>query len=332
MDTALRYTIARLFLPLNQIGLAMHTVSGRSLLGLSLALFTSVMWGLLPIALKDVLVAMDAYTITFYRFFSAGLILLIWLAAKKALPVKRQFVGSSLGVLAIAALCLTLNYGSYIVGLELLEPKAAQVVIQLAPFLLLLGSVWLFKESFSRWQGVGAVALVIGLLLFFNQRVELLLTGLGQYTQGIIWIAFAAVVWAIYALLQKLLLKHFTSIQLLMMINLSGGALFWFLATPAQVFELTNWQLLMLLFCCLNTVFAYSAFAEALAHWEASKISAVLALTPLITIITLDFLAWRWPEFYESVHLNLLALLGAALVITGSMLAALGKRKLTEKQ
>lgn len=297
------------------------------MLGLSLALLTTLLWGLLPIALKDVLVVMDPYTITFYRFLSSGLILLVWLGARKGMPSKRQFVGWGPILLIVACLGLSLNYGGYLVGLELLEPKTAQVLIQLAPFLLLVGSVWLFKESFSYLQSLGALALVIGLGLFFNQRLEALLAGLGEYTIGVLWIIFAAVTWTVYALIQKLLLKHFTSVQLLMMINLFGGVAFWSLATPEQVWQLNTWQWAMLIFCCLNTVFAYGAFAEALAHWEASKVSAVLAVTPLITISVLDFLAWQWPEHYEYMHLNLLALLGALLVIGGSMIAALGKKK-----
>ncbi len=305
----------------------MHAVSGRFWLGLSLALVTTFLWGLLPIALKDVLVVMDPYTITFYRFFSSGVLLLIWLAARKGLPRRKQFIGWTPLVLLASACGLTLNYGGYLTGLDLLEPKAAQILIQLAPFLLLLGGVWFFKESFSWLQGLGSLTLLIGLLLFFNQRFELLSVADGHYTQGLLWVVFAAVTWAVYALLQKLLLKNFTSVQLMMMINLFGGIAFWTLATPSQVTGLTPWQWAMLIFCCLNTVVAYGAFAEALAHWEASKVSAVLAMTPLVTIWVLDFMAWQWPQYYQSEHLNWLALLGAALVILGSAVASLAKRK-----
>ncbi|MCM2679458.1 DMT family transporter [Echinimonas agarilytica] len=305
----------------------MHTVSGRSFFGFSLAMLTMVLWGLLPIALKDVLAVMDPLTITFYRFSSAGVILAIWLAARKGLPNVRQFRKPVSAVLLIAALALSINYGTYLIGLDYLEPKSAQIIIQLAPFLLLIGSVIWFKEPFSKLQSFGVVALLVGLLMFFNQRVGELLGSFGTYTQGVLWIVFAAVMWAIYALLQKQLLRHFTSVQLMMMINLFGGVCFFMLATPDQVLELNQWQLLMLLFCCLNTVIAYGAFAEALAHWEASKVSAVLAATPLVSIGVIDLLAWQWPEYYQSLHLNILALIGAVMVIIGSAVAALGKPK-----
>ncbi|GGA70247.1 membrane protein [Neiella marina] len=304
----------------------MHTVSGRSVFGFSLAMLTSIMWGVLPIALKDVLTDVDPYTITFFRFMSSGLILACWLSFRGGLPTARQFNRPiAIGVF-VAALSLSLNYGGYLIGLDYLEPKAAQVIIQLAPFLLLIGSVIWFKEQFSMWQSLGAITLLVGLMLFFNQRAAELIAGLGSYTLGVLWIVFAAFTWAVYALIQKGLLRHFTSVQLLMVFNLFGGIAFLFLATPSQVLALNAWQWAMLIFCCLNTVIAYGAFAEAMNHWQASKVSAVLAITPLITIVVIDILAWWLPQYYQAEQLNMLAMFGAAMVIVGSIVAALGKR------
>ena len=40
----------------------------------------------------------------------------------------------------------------------------------------------------------------------------------------------------------------------------------------------------LLAYCALNTLVAYGAFAEALAHWEASRVSTILATTPLLSL------------------------------------------------
>ena len=90
---------------------------------------------------------------------------------------------------------------------------------------------------------------------------------------------------------------------------------------PLATFSTLQWGLL--LFCCLNTVVAYGAFAEALHHWEASKVSAVLAITPLITIGSAKLLAWIWPELVRAQELNGWSLVGACLVVAGSALTAL---------
>jgi len=48
--------------------------------------------------------------------------------------------------------------------------------------------------------------------------------------------------------------------------------------------QLTQLQLWLLVFCCINTLIAYGCFAEAMNLWDASKVSATLALAPLFTI------------------------------------------------
>ena len=60
----------RPFLP--PIESTMHVSSGRWLFGLLLALTTAVLWGILPIKLKEVLQVMDPITVTWYRLLVSG--------------------------------------------------------------------------------------------------------------------------------------------------------------------------------------------------------------------------------------------------------------------
>ena len=73
--------------------------------------------------------------------------------------------------LLVAGLLLRGNYGLYISGLERTTPEAAQVMIQVAPMLLLLAGIFLFKESFSLTQWFGFFAFGSGLVLFFNHHL-----------------------------------------------------------------------------------------------------------------------------------------------------------------
>lgn len=57
----------------------------QPLLGFTFALITAMAWGSLPIALKQVLSAMNAQTIVWYRFVVATIALFILLAYKKLL-------------------------------------------------------------------------------------------------------------------------------------------------------------------------------------------------------------------------------------------------------
>jgi drug/metabolite transporter (DMT)-like permease len=86
----------------------------------------------------------------------------------------------------------------------------------------------------------------------------------------------------------------------------------------------------MLLFCCANTLIGYGAFAEALEHWEISRVSAVLSLAPLITLTGMWLVEYLFPGVVEPEGLNTLSILGALLVVAGSALSALGARDAVE--
>jgi drug/metabolite transporter (DMT)-like permease len=302
----------------------MHVSSGRWLYGLSLALVTAVLWGILPVKLKQVLQVMDPVTVTWFRLLVSGSLLFIWLASVGRLPSFKTLGPKSKGLLALAVCGLVGNYVLYLIGLKMLSPGTTQLVIQMGPVLLLISSIFLFKERFSLGQGVGLLLLLIGFGLFFNQRLMELLTSLGDYTVGILTVLLASVVWTVYGLSQKQLLTVWNSLQVMMVIYLFCALLVTPWAHPMEVLQLSPLQGWLLLACCLNTLVAYGAFAEALAHWEASRVSATLAITPLVTFVSVATAAWLWPEYVHAEDINGLGYTGALLVVLGSALTALG--------
>ncbi|MCY1396085.1 putative inner membrane transporter YhbE [compost metagenome] len=302
----------------------MHISSGRWAYGLFLSLLTAFLWGILPIKLKQVLQAMDPVTVTWFRLLVSGGLLFIYLAAVKRLPSFKPLGRSGMGLVALSVCGLVGNYVCYLLGLRLVSPGTAQLVIQMGPILLLLGSVFIFKERFSLAQGIGLALLLIGFGLFFNQRLEELLTSLSQYTAGVLITLLAATVWTFYALGQKQLLTVWNSVQVMMVIYLLCALLLTPWAKPMEALQLSPVQGWLLLACCLNTLVAYGAFAEALAHWEASRVSATLAITPLVTFAAVAVAARIWPEYVPNEEINGLGYGGALLVVLGSALTALG--------
>ena len=125
----------------------MHTTTGNWRLGLAMALATTFMWGVLPVALAGLMAALDPVTVTFLRFGLAAIALAPWLAWKGRLPRLSSLRSRRLW---LAGLLLCGNYICYIVGLKMTTPEAAQVMIQLAPMLLLLSGVVVFREQFCR--------------------------------------------------------------------------------------------------------------------------------------------------------------------------------------
>lgn len=302
----------------------MHVSSGRWLYGLSLALVTAVLWGILPVKLKQVLQVMDPVTVTWFRLLVSGSLLFIWLASVGRLPSFNVLGRKGKGLVALAVCGLVGNYVLYLIGLKMLSPGTTQLVIQMGPVLLLISSIFLFKERFSLGQGIGLLVLLIGFGLFFNQRLIELLTSLGDYTAGILTVLLASTVWAFYGLSQKQLLTVWNSLQVMMVIYLFCALLVTPWAHPMEALQLSPLQGWLLLACCLNTLVAYGAFAEALAHWEASRVSATLAITPLVTFASVATAAWLWPDYVQAEDINGLGYSGAVLVVLGSALTALG--------
>ena len=302
----------------------MHISSGRWVYGLCLALLTALLWGILPVKLKQVLQAMDPVTVTWFRLLVSGSLLFVWLASVKRLPSFKLLGRKGKALVVLAVLGLVGNYMLYLVGLRLLSPGTTQLLIQIGPILLLISSIFLFKERFSLGQGIGLAILLIGFGLLFNQRLVELLTSLGDYTLGVLIVIMASVVWTFYGLSQKQLLTVWNSLQVMMVIYLFCALLITPWAHPPQALQLSPLQGWLLLACCLNTLVAYGAFAEALAHWEASRVSATLALTPLITLASVAIAAWLWPTYVQAEEINALGYGGALLVVLGSALTALG--------
>jgi len=296
-------------------------------LGFTLALTTAALWGLLPIALKVVLQGMDAYTIVWWRFAAAMAGLGVFLALRGALPRLAGKGRAAIALLAIATLTLIGNFVLYLIALDHVTPSVTQVVIQIAPLLLLIGGVLVFHERFVRAQWIGFAVLGAGLLLFFNERLPLLAhpsEGLGL---GVALTFGAGVSWATYGLAQKQLLRHFTAQQVLWMIYVGATVLLLPWAHPAAIRSLDGLQLGMFAFCCVNTLLAYGAFVESLYYWDVSRVSAVLATAPLFTIGAMWAVEHSGLGLVAAEGLNALSVTGALMVVGGSMACALVARK-----
>ena len=310
----------------------MTKLVNNSAKGLTLAMVTAIMWGILPLALKSVLLLMDAYTITWYRFLFAAFFVGILLSVKNKIPHSALKSPSRMKQLLFAAILLSLNYILYLISLHYIPAETAQMLIQMAPFFMLLGSVLILKEHFSRGQMLGSLVLVSGLVLFFNQQF---INNVGldnsDFLLGFVIIFGAAVTWAAYAIIQKQLLGYYSSNQIMWCIYLLSAVFFLPLASPLQIATLDNTALLLLLFCCANTLIAYGTFAKSLEYLPTAKVSATLAVTPLLTVIFATIAELIWPTNFQAQHLNILAYIGAGLVVCGSMLTALGDRIVNRK-
>ncbi|MFC6632631.1 DMT family transporter [Microbulbifer taiwanensis] len=294
--------------------------------GLPLALITAFMWALLPIALKGLLDNISATTATWYRFVGAAVLAGGYYGWSRQLNLRQLFGRALLPFTLCAVTGLLTNYLTYATGLNFITAGAAQIVIQLAPLMLLVSSVLWLGEHFSPRQWLGVAMVAAGLPLFFNQRLPELASGANaDYLLGLGFIVIAAVGWAVYGFFQKKILSRATPQDLLVLIYLAGTLCFLPMAEPLSVVNLDWLGWALLVFLTANTLIAYGAFSKALACWEASRVSATLALVPLMTLALGALIGILWPGYIEVEPLNWISWLGAAAVVCGSLFAAIGK-------
>ncbi len=291
--------------------------------GLLLSLITVLFWSTLPVALKLSLGATDAMTLTWFRFLTAGVFTAVIIIIRNKAAEFKGLKTAQWIWLCLGAVMLIGNYVLFLVGMEMTSPANAQVFIQLAPLLMTLGGVFIFKESFSRFQMFGVVAIVIGLSLFFSDQIQQIIKS--DYTTGI-WVMFAAALsWAIYALIQKKLATVLSSQSILCFIYAFAtvGLFFWSdLDNHANISSLQWWAIA---YACINTVIAYGAFAEALNHWNASRVGMVLALTPVTTLLFINTFAYFFPHLLAAEKIEVVGYMGMVCIVFGSMLASMKK-------
>lgn len=291
--------------------------------GLALSLITVFFWSTLPISLKISLDNVDPWSLTWLRFLTAALFTLLLLLSTKKLSQFKKLQPKHWLMLTIAAVMLVANYLFFLFGMQQTSPANAQVLIQMAPLLMTLGGVLIFKESFHKVQITGAILIIFGLLLFFNDQIDKMIQEV--YIKGFILMFIAAFTWAIYALIQKHLSKLLSSQAILLFIYIFASfTLLW--NTQFNTFSgLTTTQWVAVTYACINTIFAYGAFAEALNHWQASRVGMVLATTPVATLIFINTFAAFFPHLVQPENIQWIGTIGVMLIVSGSIMASLKK-------
>lgn len=304
----------------------LHSTSGKWQLGVGLSLCTCFMWGILPVALAIVVKKLDPYTVCWWRFFIAFISLGIYLVQGKKLVIPQQLPRNYWVLLGIAALFLAFNYQFFLTGLKNTSASNAEVLIQLAPVFFGLTSLIIFREKYNLLQWMGVATLITGLIAYSHDQLQMLISSPQQYLFGNTLLALGALAWAIYALAQKQLLEKLPSSLIMWFIYGICLLLFTPMARPLTIFNLNGLELSLLIFSGFNTLLAYGAFSEALEHLEASRVSAILAITPLVTLISVDLLSLWFPAWVKPEPITIIGIIGAILVVVGAIATTMGKQ------
>jgi drug/metabolite transporter (DMT)-like permease len=296
-----------------------------SVKGILYAIITAVLWGVLAIVLKISLKGMSPADVTWFRFFLAFVVLAGYYIWKK--PYYLRIFKRPPLLLVLATLCLAINYYGFIEGVNLTTPSVAQVFIQIGPVLLAISGFMFFHEKVNWRQITGLLLVLLGLLVFYKEQLHLIITSKNTWQTGVMWVIVAAISWAVYSVLLKVLVLKYPPMQL----NLVIFGLPVLLYLPFVQFahfsgiRIADWAIL--LFLGLNTLFAYGLLALAIQYTEANKISVILVLNPLLTfaimaVINTTGATWINHEYYSAV-----TIFGAIIVLAGAVLTILKKNR-----
>lgn len=289
-------------------------------IGLGLSLLVVFFWSTLPVALNISLSAIDAWTLTWLRFSVAAVLTLIVILMTGSWKALFKLSLKDWLWLLLAGSMLICNYVGFIIGLEKTTPANAQVLIQLAPLLMILGGVFVFKEKFKLIQKFGTVLLVLGLILFFNDQIHNILKA--EYLQGVYILIFAAVTWAVYALIQKKLHAVLSPQVILTTIYILASVVLLPFAHLDHFSKINSDQWWAISYACFNTIGAYAAFAQALKFWQASRVGMVIAMVPVFTLLFINLMSSLFSNLVQSEHINTLGFAGVVLSFQDLLLQA----------
>lgn len=293
--------------------------------GIIYAAITALFWGVLAIALKVIDDDIEPATIVWFRFLLAFLILAAWQAKKNPGSFKLMIKPPLL--LVIATVTLSWNYIGFMMGIHYTTPSNAQLFIQTGPILLALGGIVFFKEKITRLQVIGFAIAIAGMAFFYRDQLVAFFDVQQKYNLGVFYLLTAAVTWAIYALLQKKLVDKFDIQSLNLFIF--GIPILLFLPfinlSSLQNLSLVTW--LILIFVGLNTFFSYTFLSKALQLIEASKVSIIIIINPIITFVSMAVFTWMNVKWIEHERFSVITYIGAFLVIAGAILVAKKQKK-----
>ncbi len=293
--------------------------------GITFAIITAVLWGLLAVGIKIVLVEVDPITVVWVRMSTAAIGLALYFIIRQ--PEAFQVFSKPPKLIWVPAIGLALNYIGYAKGIDLAGPASTQVVIQTGPIILCLAGFFLFKERFVARQKLGFVVAFVGLLFFYQKQISSMDAGQDAFFKGVLVTLGGALAWSVYSISQKAIVKSYP-VQRVNLFIYTFSAVVYAPFVDFSVFAgLSTWMYLALLFLGLNTLVAYGSLGEALKYTDAGKISVIIILNPILTFVLLGVMEWMEVPWIAYANIPFWAYVGALMMLTGAALATIAPKK-----
>ena len=252
------------------------------------------------------------FWLAFFRFFGAGLILLLP-ALHRLRRRQIRLSGRDLGKLAgLGLLGVTLMSGLYHLSLVLLPANVAALLFSCNPVFVVLFAPLFLSETLTVRKLAATVLCLAGIWVMGRDHAD------GVAPVGLLLMLAAIVVFAFYTVFFKQLTPRFGALPVTAFACLSGGLPLLAVACLAEGVPLASYGLSDWLGIAWLTVFAtalaYFLYIYGINHVEAGRGSMAFFMKPFLAAL------FAWLLLGETLPLPVLG--GAALILTG-MLAAL---------
>ncbi len=155
-------------------------------------------------------------------------------------------------------------------------------------------------------QVAGFVLTLFGFWMFYQQHITVGGEDTSQYTKGILLTVSAALTWAVYAAMQKKLVRQHPVTTLNIFIFGLPVLLYLPFANFASLAHLSLGYWLLLIFLGANTLISYVCLSLALKYMEAGKVSVLLIMNPIITFVIMGVLTWLQVTWIAPEHFSVL--------------------------
>lgn len=270
----------------------------------------SVISGLNYAFFKYLLLFLSPVEISFYRFLFASVFFLPFLFFKrhKRVPKKQLPLILILAFLGVFAYQLLLLFGE--TGISAGE---ASFLISMEPLMIGIIAISLSQEKFSLLFLAGVILSTIGIMIL-NYPISF-------FTKSFVFVLLvlaAALVWSIYTVLGKRILKSYDSMHVTALIALFGTAML-FPAVKVDSYKILGtlniFAILVLTFLSFaGTFLNYFLWFNGLSKVRSTTAGMTLYISPFVTILVALFL------LSESVRVTLIV--GGTLVICGAIIGS----------
>lgn len=280
----------------------------------------NLFWGATSPIIKIILLQMPPFTLLFFRFALATL-LLSPLFILKPLKIERKDL---LKVTIITFLGPPLTLALFFAGIDRTSAVDAGIVQNILPIISLVGAYFLLKEKVNIWDTTGAIIAFFGSLVIIGQPLLNLESGDGQRFLGNILMVLSLISWVLFTIFSKKYTEKY-DITTLTLYSFLLGIIFISPLSLLEFFQNSSWPSQVSLLNWLGVIFLAvfpTIISFFLYEWALEKVDVKLVvlfnhLQPLVTIALAVFLLKETIDNFF--------IFGSILIIGGVLIATHNK-------